>query len=83
MPRHGSTWRSRPGGGLMSYGFSFPAMWRCGAEMVAMVLRGAKPADIPMEQPTQFELAVNLNTAKALGVAVPQTFLLRADRVIE
>ena len=70
-------------GGLMSYGFSFPALWRRGAEIVARVLRGARIGDIPMEQPTTFELALNLKTARALGVAMPQAMLLRADRVIE
>jgi putative ABC transport system substrate-binding protein len=58
-------------------------MWRRGAEMVAAILRGAKPANMPMEVPASFELAVNLATARKLGVAVPQSMLLRADRVIE
>jgi ABC-type uncharacterized transport system substrate-binding protein len=70
-------------GGLMSYGFSFPALWRHGAEMVASVLKGAKTSDMPMEQPSTFELAVNLKTAKALGVSIPQAMVLRADRVVE
>jgi putative ABC transport system substrate-binding protein len=70
-------------GGLMSYGFSFPKMWRRGAEMVASVLRGAKPAEIPMEQPTEYELVFNQKTAKSLGIKIPQSLLLRADRVIE
>jgi putative ABC transport system substrate-binding protein len=70
-------------GGLMSYGFSFPAMWRRGAEMTAAILRGGKPADTPMEVPASFELAVNLSTARKLGVAMPQAMLIRADRVIE
>ncbi len=70
-------------GGLMSYGFSFPALWRRGAEMVVSVLRGTKVSDIPMEQPTTFELAVNLKTARSLGHVIPQSMLLRADRVIE
>ncbi len=70
-------------GGLMSYGFNFPAMWRRGAEMVAAVLRGAKPSDTPMEQPNVFQLALNLRTAKSLGIKVPQSILIRADRVIE
>ena len=70
-------------GGLMSYGFSFPLMWRRGAEMVANILRGAKPSGIPMEQPTTYELVFNLNTAKALGIKIPQSLLIRADRVIE
>jgi len=69
-------------GGLMSYGFSFPKMWRRGAEMVAEVLRGAKPAEMPVEQPSDFELVLNAKTAKALGVRIPQALLLRADVVI-
>ena len=70
-------------GGLMSYGFNFPSMWRRGADMVASVLRGTKAGDIPMEQPTTFELVLNRKTAKSLGLKVPQPLLLRADRVIE
>ena len=70
-------------GGLMSYGFNFPSMWRRGADMVASILRGAKAGEIPMEQPTTYELAFNLKTAKALGVTIPQSLLIRADRVIE
>jgi putative tryptophan/tyrosine transport system substrate-binding protein len=67
----------------MSYGFDFPWMWRRAADMVASILRGAKAGDIPMEQPTSYELAINLKTAKALGITIPQSMLLRADRVIE
>ena len=70
-------------GGLMSYGFNFPTMWRRGAEMVAAVLRGAKVGEMPMEQPTVFQLALNLKTAKALGTTVSPSMILRADRVIE
>jgi putative ABC transport system substrate-binding protein len=70
-------------GGLMSYGFSFPALWQRGAEIVASVLRGTKVSDIPMEQPTTYELAINLKTARALGLTISQSMLLRADRVIE
>ena len=70
-------------GGLVSYGFNFPGMWRRGAEMVANILRGAKAGDIPMEQPTVYELAFNLKTAKVLGIKIPQSLLVRADRVIE
>ena len=70
-------------GGLMSYGFSFPAMYRRSAEMMAEVLRGAKPANIPMEQPTVFELALNRRIAKALGMQIPRALLLRADKIID
>jgi len=71
------------GGGLISYGPDYPDMYRRSAELVAKILHGAKPADIPVEQPTKFNLAVNLNTAKAIGLTISQSFLLRADEVIE
>jgi putative ABC transport system substrate-binding protein len=71
------------GGGLISYGPDYPDMYRRSAELVDKILRGAKPADIPVEQPTKFNLVVNLNTAKALGLTIPESFLLRADEVIE
>ena len=70
-------------GGLMSYGANFPALFRRAAEFVDKILRGAKPADIPVEQPTKFDLVINLTTAKALGMKIPEAFLLRADEVIE
>jgi len=71
------------GGGLMSYGPTYPDLFRRAAEIVDRILRGAKPAEIPVEQPTKFELVINLTTAKALDLTIPESFLLRADEVIE
>jgi putative ABC transport system substrate-binding protein len=70
-------------GGLMSYGTNYPALFRRTADFVDKILRGVKPGDIPVEQPTKFELVVNLTTAKTLGLTIPESFLLRADEVIE
>jgi putative tryptophan/tyrosine transport system substrate-binding protein len=70
-------------GGLMSYGTDHAAQWRRGAEIVDLILKGAKPADIPVEQPTQFELVVNLRAAKAIELTIPTTIMVRADEIIE
>jgi putative ABC transport system substrate-binding protein len=70
-------------GGLMSYGPNFPASFRRAADYVHKILLGEKPGDLPVEQPTRYDLVVNLITAKALGLTIPESFLLRADEVIE
>jgi putative ABC transport system substrate-binding protein len=83
LPTSGSHGRWAEGGLLMSYGADFVDLFRRSASLVDRILKGAKPADLPVEQPTKFELVINMRTAKALGLAISPSLLSRADRVIE
>ena len=81
LPAYANSQFTAPGG-LMFYGASEVGMWSQVATYVARILKGAKPADLPVERPTTFELTVNLKTARSLGIVVPQSILLRADQII-
>jgi putative ABC transport system substrate-binding protein len=83
LPTMGTVREQAAGGILMSYGANFHHLWRSAATYVDKILKGAKPADLPVEQPTQFELVINLKTAKAIGLTIPRSLLLQANRVIE
>jgi ABC-type uncharacterized transport system substrate-binding protein len=83
LPAASSTRAFVDAGGLMSYGADGPALFRLGATFVHRILRGARPEDLPIEQPTKFELAINVKSANAMGLAIPETFLVRADTLLE
>src|SRR5205085_11523898 len=83
LPTMFLTRRDVEAGGLMAYGPDFPHMYRRAAAYVAKIISGAKPADLPVEQPTKFEFVINLKTATVLGLTIPPSVLLRADHVVE
>ena len=83
LPTIGGTKAFAEAGGLLAYGPNLPDLYRRAATYVDKLLKGAKPADLPIEQPTRFELVVNLKTAKALGLTIPPAVLARADEAIE
>ncbi len=83
LPSMSTQWQWVEAGGLIAYGPNLPDLWRRAATYVDKILKGARPADLPIEQPTKFELVINLKTARALGLAIPQPLLLRADEVIQ
>ena len=83
LPAASSTRAFVDAGGLMSYGADGPALFRLGATFVHRILRGARPEDLPIEQPTKFELAINVKSAKAMRLTIPETFLVRADSLLE
>jgi putative ABC transport system substrate-binding protein len=83
VPTMFEEWRFVEAGGLLAYGPSYPEIFRSAARYVDKILKGAKPADLPIEQPTKFELMINLKTARALGLTIPPSVLGRADQVIE
>jgi putative ABC transport system substrate-binding protein len=83
LPAASSTRAIVDAGGLMSYGADGPALFRHSAKFVHRVLQGTQPSDLPIEQPTKFELAINMKTAKAIGLTIPEVFLLRADTLLE
>jgi putative ABC transport system substrate-binding protein len=83
LPSVGGSKEYPEAGGLMSYGADYPDLFQRAAVFVDKILKGAKPADLPIEQPTKYELVINLKTAKALGLKIPPSLLLRADQVIE